>query len=174
MLHHPRLFPVAVLLAALAVASAGPGCGGAPAERVEAASVGAGVSQAARALPPPALAALPVPRTQTLGKGVVVDVEHDGDGPALTPGGRARLHYTARVAGADTAFDGTLSRGVPLAVELGRTPLVPGLRLALEGRRAGARFTARVPAALAWGDSPSAPVPAGSDVVFDVHVVSVP
>lgn len=117
---------------------------------------------------------LPVPRTEALGRDLLVEVLAEGTGPALAPGARARIHYRARKVGAEQPFDSTHSRGVPFAVDLGRTPLVPGLRLALEGRKAGAELLVHVPAALGWGDRESAPVPPGSDLLFEVQIVSVP
>ncbi|MBI1382078.1 MAG: hypothetical protein GC161_13455 [Planctomycetaceae bacterium] len=157
------------LLAALAACSAG--CG--PGHTVAAAGpAAAGALAAPESAPIPA--ARPVPRTEDLGRDLRVEVLAEGTGPALAPGARARIHYRALAAGAEQPFDSTRGRGVPFAVDLSRTPIVPGLRLALEGRRAGDELRVHVPAALGWADLPSAPVPPGTDLVFEVHIVSVP
>lgn len=157
------------LLAALAVWSAG--CG--PGHTVAAAGpVSAGAVAAPESAPIPATR--PVPRTEELGRELRVEVLGEGAGPALAPGARARIHYRALAVGAEQPFDCTRSRGIPFAVDLSRTPIVPGLRLALEGRRAGDELRVHVPAALGWGALESAPVPPGSDLVFEVHIVSVP
>lgn len=154
------------LLAVLA--ACGAGCGPGPGHTVAAAG------PAARTEAAPTPAPRPVPRTEELGRDLRVEVLGEGAGPALAPGARARIHYRALAVGAEQPFDCTRSRGIPFAVDLSRTPIVPGLRLALEGRRAGDELRVHVPAALGWGALESAPVPPGSDLVFEVHIVSVP
>lgn len=162
------------LLAALA--ACGAGCGPGPGHTVAAAGpVAAGAVAAPESAPIPAVPVpRAVPRTEDLGRDLRVEVLAEGSGPALAPGARARIHYRALAAGAEQPFDSTRGRGIPFAVDLSRTPIVPGLRLALEGRRAGDELRVHVPAALGWGALASAPVPPDSDLVFEVHIVSVP
>lgn len=165
-----RSAPFALALAGLALAVASAACteGEALGHRLDPARLAA--ARAGEAGPEDTLR---VPRRVERSGGLVVEILRDGEGPAIRTGSRVTLHYVARPAGSSQPFDSTRARGVPMSLEYGRTPLVPGLRRGLEGLAPGAQARIFVPANLAWGDSEEGPVPPGTNVVFEVEILQV-
>lgn len=62
-----------------------------------------------------------------------------------------RFHYAVAEAGKD-AVENSRDGGQPLAILFGHGNIIPGLEKAMDGREAGERFTADVPAAEAYGE----------------------
>ena len=96
---------------------------------------------------------------------VAVKTVKAGEGPNPTLDDVAFIDYTGKLA------DGKV-------FDQGRAPLplretVPGFTQALEQMQAGGKYKVMIPARLAYGDKASGPIPANSDLYFDIEVLGV-
>lgn len=71
-----------------------------------------------------------------------------------------------------TVFESTKGRG-PAPILVAQT--IPGFSRALQQMQPGGRYTVHIPAKLAYGAAPppGSPIPADSDLDFDIHVLQV-
>jgi len=86
-------------------------------------------------------------------------------GAASTLDDVAFIDYTGKLANG-TVFD---QGKAPLALR----EVVPGFTLALEQMQAGGKYKVMIPAKLAYGDKATGPIPANSDLYFDIEVLGV-
>ena len=114
-------------------------------------------------------------------QGLSIDVLAEGDGAAPQMGDVVFVRYTGRLPDG-TVFDegqqspfpgGILPDGIPMLLEEGR--LIQGFIDGLLQTRAGGRYELTIPADQAYGAEPppGSPIPANSDLVFDVEVVDI-
>ena len=142
----------------------GPGCGEPDVEVREAEPVQDAVVAMA---PPPE-----EPLEKRSPDGLLVRVLERGEGPRARLGDRLQLHYRGELADG-TEFRSTYARGIPETWTLGQQGLIPGLRRALLGQRAGARLEVEVPTQLAYGEAGSGAIPPGADLRFELHLVAI-
>ena len=96
---------------------------------------------------------------------VAVTTLKAGEGPSPTLDDVAFIDYTGKLANG-TVFD----RGkAPLALR----EVVPGFTMALQQMQSGGKYKVVIPAKLAYGDKPTGPIPANSDLYFDIEVLGV-
>ncbi len=88
-----------------------------------------------------------------------------GEGPSPTLDDVAFIEYTGRLENGQV-FD---AGKAPLVVR----EVVPGFTQALLQTRPGGKYKFKIPASLAYGDKPAGPIPANSDLYFDVEVLGV-
>jgi FKBP-type peptidyl-prolyl cis-trans isomerase FkpA len=88
-----------------------------------------------------------------------------GEGPSPTLDDVAFIEYTGRLQNG-TVFD---QGKAPLALR----EVVPGFTQALEQMQAGGKYKVKIPAKLAYGDKANGPIPANSDLNFDIEVLGV-
>ena len=88
-----------------------------------------------------------------------------GEGPNPTLDDVAFIDYTGKLANG-TVFD---QGKAPLALR----EVVPGFTQALEQMQAGGKYKVKIPAKLAYGDKATGPIPANSDLYFDIEVLGV-
>ncbi len=88
-----------------------------------------------------------------------------GEGPSPTLDDVAFIDYTGKLANGQV-FD---SGKAPLALR----EVVPGFTQALEQMQAGGKYKVVIPSSLAYGDKPTGPIPANSDLYFDIEVLGV-
>lgn len=88
-----------------------------------------------------------------------------GQGPAPTLDDVAFIEYTGRLAGGKVFDQGK----APLALR----EVVPGFTQALEQMQPGGTYKVMIPAKLAYGDKATGPIPANSDLYFDINVLGV-
>lgn len=82
------------------------------------------------------------------------------------------FHYTGVLAVNNQGFDSSVDRGEPITYPLNQ--LIQGWQQGIPGMKEGGKRRLYIPAALAYGDqSPSALIPANSDLVFDIEVIKV-
>ncbi|WP_298195903.1 FKBP-type peptidyl-prolyl cis-trans isomerase [Novosphingobium sp.] len=88
-----------------------------------------------------------------------------GNGPTATADDVALIDYTGRLADGKVFDQGK----APLAVR----EVVPGFSQALQQMQAGGKYKVVIPAKLAYGDKAVGPIPANSDLYFDIEVLGV-
>lgn len=99
--------------------------------------------------------------------GLRYQVIEPGHGPNAAVDDVAVIRYEGRLADG-TVFDSTEGKGpVPLPV-MGS---IPGFSEALQLMNKGARYRLWIPPALAYGSQPNGPIPANSQLEFDVTLV---
>jgi len=96
---------------------------------------------------------------------VAVKTIKAGQGPNPTLDDVALIEYTGKLA------DGKL-------FDQGRGPfplreVVPGFTQALEQMQSGGKYKVMIPAKLAYGDKATGPIPANSDLYFDIEILGV-
>lgn len=122
----------------------------------------------------PSLAGNPVTLTGGL---KYVDIV-TGTGPAAKTGSQISVEYTGWVASTCTKFDSSYDStdatpGTPFSVAIGKGQVIKGWDDGLIGVKAGGVRRLYIPAALAYGDQAEGSIPANSDLIFDVTVLSV-
>eukprot|EP00512_Aurantiochytrium_limacinum_P004430 CAMPEP_0171496578 /NCGR_PEP_ID=MMETSP0958-20121227/6785_1 /TAXON_ID=87120 /ORGANISM="Aurantiochytrium limacinum, Strain ATCCMYA-1381" /LENGTH=300 /DNA_ID=CAMNT_0012030707 /DNA_START=253 /DNA_END=1155 /DNA_ORIENTATION=- len=107
---------------------------------------------------------------------VRVDVTKPGTG-TITPnvGDTVTMHYTGRIQGSEEPFDSSRTRGEPLTFNAGHRQLIIGLDNAIMSMTAGEQATVHLPSVHAYGDREvgNGTIPANSDLVFEVEILSV-
>jgi FKBP-type peptidyl-prolyl cis-trans isomerase FkpA len=96
---------------------------------------------------------------------VSVKTVQAGEGASPTLDDVAFIDYTGKLANG-TVFD---QGKAPLALR----DVVPGFTQALEQMQAGGKYKVIIPAKLAYGDKATGPIPANSDLYFDIEVLGV-
>lgn len=140
---------------------------------VLAAAAALSVAPGAHPIPAPTPASVASePASVELASGVsYVDLER-GEGAAVGRGARVTLHYRLSLAEGSLIADTRRDRR-PLVLRLGAGQAVRGLEEGLLGMRVGGRRRIEVPAAHGYGRRTLPNVPAGSDLVFVVHLLAV-
>ncbi|KAM9912959.1 hypothetical protein OXX69_002068 [Metschnikowia pulcherrima] len=87
-------------------------------------------------------------------------------------GDNVSVHYTGKLSNGKE-FDSSFNRGVPIEFELGSGMVIPGWEQGILGMCIGEQRTLNIPAELGYGSRAIGPIPANSDLVFDVELVGV-
>ena len=95
-----------------------------------------------------------------------------GSGPAAESGQTVTVHYSGWLEDG-TKFDSSVDRGEPFTFVLGQGNVIPGWDEGLVGMQAGGKRQLRIPAALAYGEGGSGPIPANATLIFDVELLEV-
>jgi len=82
-----------------------------------------------------------------------------------------RVHYTGWLTDS-TKFDSSRDRGEPLEFVLGADQVIKGWDIGIEGMKQGEIRSLKIPSALAYGSSAVGPIPANSDLLFEVELIS--
>jgi FKBP-type peptidyl-prolyl cis-trans isomerase len=139
-----------------------------PAAKTDA-TAGAAPAVAQSAIPVPDM---PVMKTTTLDGGLIVEDMKIGTGDEIKAGAIVVAHYHGTLKDGGTEFDSSYKRGEPLGLPLAST--IAGWQKGVPGMKVGGVRRLTVPAAMAYGDkSPSAEIPANSDLVFVMEIVDV-
>ena len=118
---------------------------------------------APRPIPSTTTATLPVAELQT------VDVTI-GDGEEVLPGACVGALYYGTLASTGEKFDGNYETGQP--IEFSLTGVIPGWTQGIPGMKVGGVRRLVIPAELAYGEQGSGSIPANSDLVFEVQILS--
>ena len=95
-----------------------------------------------------------------------------GDGQEVTADSVVTVHYTGALAKNGLIFESSLDGGQP--VSFGLAQVISGWSEGLPGMKVGGSRRLLIPSAKAYGaQSPSADIPANSDLVFDVELLSI-
>jgi peptidylprolyl isomerase len=94
-----------------------------------------------------------------------------GTGEIATPHKYYSVHYTGYLLDG-TKFDSSLDRGEPITFNPEQHNVIPGWFTGFDGMHVGGKRRLFVPYQLAYGATAHGPIPAKSELVFDVELVS--
>ena len=94
-----------------------------------------------------------------------------GTGPLAMPHKFYTIHYTGYLTDG-TKFDSSVDRGEPLTVEYGEHQVIPGWDTGFDGMHIGGKRRLYIPYQLAYGANARGPIPARSELIFDVELLS--
>jgi len=93
-----------------------------------------------------------------------------GDGEPVKKGQLVRVHYTGWLSDS-TKFDSSRDRNEPLEFVLGTGMVIKGWDMGIDGMKLGEVRSLKIPAILAYGNNSVGPIPANSDLLFEVELV---
>jgi FKBP-type peptidyl-prolyl cis-trans isomerase FkpA len=100
-----------------------------------------------------------------------------GTGAEAVKGKQVSVHYTGWILGAGDAkgakFDSSLDRGQPFRFALGAGMVIQGWDEGVAGMKVGGKRTLMIPSKLGYGTDAVGPIPANSNLVFDVELLAV-
>lgn len=99
---------------------------------------------------------------------ITLSTEQTGSGRTPTEADFVVINYEGRLADG-TVFDS--NQGVPFPAAEGG--LIPGFTMALRQMQVGGKYKLHIPAELGYGATEQGPIPANSDLDFDVEVVAI-
>jgi FKBP-type peptidyl-prolyl cis-trans isomerase len=94
-----------------------------------------------------------------------------GTGATATANSTITVIYTGALAKDGTIFQSSLDTGQPLSQAL--SGLIPGWQAGIPGMKVGGTRRIFIPAQYAYGNQATAGIPANSDLVFDVTLLTV-
>jgi peptidylprolyl isomerase len=94
-----------------------------------------------------------------------------GTGELAKPGKFYTVHYTGYLLDG-TKFDSSVDRGEPITFPYGGHRVIPGWDTGFEGMRIGGKRRLFIPYQLAYGEQAKGPIPAKSELVFDVEFIA--
>lgn len=105
-----------------------------------------------------------------------VDIKQ-GSGPTVASGSQVTVNYTGWLASTCQKFDSTYdSHGgqsaQPFTWQIGNGETIKGWDEGLTGMKVGGIRRIYIPAALAYGDQGSGPIPPNADLIFDIQLIS--
>ena len=96
----------------------------------------------------------------------------DGTGEGVQPGATITAHYTGALVADGTIFQSSKDFGRPAT--FGLNQVIAGWTQGVPGMKVGGTRRLVIPAASAYGaSSPSANIPANSDLVFDIELIEI-
>lgn len=95
-----------------------------------------------------------------------------GTGAEVKAGDTITAHYTGALAKDGTIFQSSHDNGQPFTSAL--SGLVQGWQEGIPGMKVGGKRRLLIPAAQAYGNQAQSGIPANSDLVFDIELVSIP
>lgn len=106
--------------------------------------------------------------------GVLVEIQNPGVGIKATNGTKAMLLYAGKLMNG-TQFDSNIGRTPEqlLPVLVGSHNVVAGMEDAMQFFGKGGKGRLLIPAALAYGDRENGPIPANSNLIFEIEVKDV-
>ena len=113
------------------------------------------------------------PNFETRASGVKVWDVTPGSGTAVRVGDQVTLNYTGYLTDG-TKFDSSFDRNQPLQATLSTANLIPGFVEGVTGLQPGGVRRVFIPAALGYGSQARTGIPANSDLVFEITLVSSP
>ena len=93
-----------------------------------------------------------------------------GEGDSIRSGQIIKVHYKGWLSDS-TYFDNSYERGEPLEFTLGVGQVIPGWDKGLVGMRIGEIRKLSIPYELGYGERAMGPIPAKSDLFFEVELV---
>jgi peptidylprolyl isomerase len=93
-----------------------------------------------------------------------------GTGAEVQPSSTVTVDYTGAIASNGIVFESSLDTGQPASFPL--SGVIKGWQEGLVGAKAGGTRRLLIPAALAYGAQGNSSIPPNSDLVFDVHIIS--
>lgn len=94
-----------------------------------------------------------------------------GDGATYATGKRLKVHYTGWLTDGKK-FDSSVDRNEPFEFVQGRRQVITGWDIGLEGMKVGGKRRLFIPYQLAYGEAGTGPIPARSELIFDVELLA--
>ena len=116
-------------------------------------------------------AANPAIKTTESGLSIFVIESGDADGTSPTLNQQTTVHYEGRLASNNEVFDSSFARGEPIS--FAPNQVIPGWTEALMMMKPGDRWLVRLPSEIAYGARDMGPIPANSDLVFEIALLAV-
>lgn len=111
------------------------------------------------------------PRTEPVGELEIIDTVV-GEGDEVQPGASITAHYTGALVNNGVIFQSSHDFGNAITFPL--SGVIAGWTHGVPGMKVGGTRRLVIPAEMAYGaSSPSANIPANSDLVFDIELVAI-
>jgi peptidylprolyl isomerase len=94
-----------------------------------------------------------------------------GTGELAAPHKWYTIHYSGYLTDG-TKFDSSIDRGQPFSIAYGQHQVIPGWDTGFDGMRIGGKRRLFIPFQLAYGTTAHGPIPARSELIFDVELIS--
>jgi peptidylprolyl isomerase len=108
---------------------------------------------------------------ETVSELQIIDVQ-EGSGDTVQAGATIEAHYTGALISNGVIFQSSHDFGDPIS--FGLNQVIKGWTDGVPGMKVGGKRRLMIPAAQAYGaNSPSSNIPANSDLVFDIELVSI-
>ena len=107
---------------------------------------------------------------KTTASGLKYIVLKEGTGAAPTATSNIKVHYTGSLVDG-TIFDSSVQRGEPIDFPLNQ--VIPGWTEGLQLMKEGAKYKFYIPFKLAYGEREMGPIPAKSDLIFEVELLKI-
>lgn len=111
-----------------------------------------------------------VDKATTTASGLRYTDEKVGTGATPTLQQSVTVHYTGKLASNGTTFDSSVG-GDPATFAM--TGVIQGFAEAISTMKVGGKRTAYIPAALGYGARAQGPIPANSDLIFEIELIAV-
>ncbi|MDR2579663.1 MAG: FKBP-type peptidyl-prolyl cis-trans isomerase [Fibromonadaceae bacterium] len=108
----------------------------------------------------------------SMAQNVDIKIVKEGEGEPARARQLVQVHYTGWLLDS-TRFDSSRDRGEPLEFVLGMGQVIRGWDIGVEGMKLGEIRNLRIPSGLAYGNEAIGPIPANSDLLFEVELVGV-
>lgn len=102
--------------------------------------------------------------------GLIYVCTQPGNGAKPEAGKKVKVHYTGTLLDG-TKFDSSVDRGEPIEFPLGMGYVIPGWDEGVAMMSKGEKGILYVPAKLAYGERQAGPIPAFSNLIFEVELV---
>lgn len=106
----------------------------------------------------------------TLPSGLQYKIITQGTGAIPTTESQVKVHYHGTLIDG-TVFDSSIDRGEPIT--FGVTQVIPGWTEALQLMPVGSKWMLYIPYSLAYGDRDGGPIPAYSNLIFEVELIDI-
>lgn len=100
---------------------------------------------------------------------VEVKVLAKGKGPAAKLGDTVKIHYTGTLKSNGQKFDSSIGRD-PIEFQIGGR-VIAGFSAGVKGMKLGEKRRIVIPSVLGYGERAVGPIPANSDLVFEIELV---
>ena len=94
-----------------------------------------------------------------------------GSGPLAVAHKFYTIHYTGYLTDG-TKFDSSLDRNEPIVIPYGGHKVIPGWDTGFDGMHVGGKRRLFIPFQLAYGTTAKGPIPARSELIFDVELIA--
>lgn len=107
---------------------------------------------------------------KTLPSGIQYKIEKEGKGAIPTASDKVKVHYSGKLLDG-TEFDSSIKRGEPIT--FGVQQVIPGWTEILQLMPVGSKWTVYIPYNLAYGAEGTGPIPAYSNLIFDIELLDI-
>jgi FKBP-type peptidyl-prolyl cis-trans isomerase len=94
-----------------------------------------------------------------------------GTGAEVKAGDSVTAHYKGTIAQTGVKFDSSYDRGEPATFSLSQ--VIPGWQQGVPGMKVGGKRRLVIPSNLAYGSQAQSTIPANSDLVFEIELLSI-